>query len=118
MRRIDSQDQEWFWDESQAVESTPQSIEQDAKNALMLAAGADDYEQALQILHGRPTLARQAASEPTKSVQFKVPAPMIRFIDDQAKSQGVNRSEYLRSLLTQAMRSAGSSTPAHRMAHA
>lgn len=118
MQRIDSQDQEWFWDESQAVESTPQSIEQDAKNALMLAAGADDYEQALQILHGRPTLARQAASEPSKSVQFKVPAPMIRFIDDQAKSQGVNRSEYLRSLLTQAMRAAGSSTPVHRMAHA
>ncbi|MCI1649747.1 hypothetical protein [Bifidobacterium tibiigranuli] len=100
-------DEQWQWDDSQAVESTEQTLYSDVENDLMLATGAADAREAVHMFTGRPRLS-EANREETVQLQFKAPRSMADYVDSQRKLAGLhNKSEYLRMLVERDMRSHG-----------
>ncbi|MDN5973329.1 hypothetical protein [Bifidobacterium crudilactis] len=104
------QDEQWQWDDGDAVASTSESLEQDIDNDLMLATGADSAREAHELFVGRPRLS-EGRGEESVQLQFKAPRSMADFVDEQRKRSGMrNKSEYLRMLVEQEMKHQG-----HRM---
>jgi hypothetical protein len=104
------QDEQWQWDDGDAVTSTPESLEQDIDSDLMLATGADSAREAHELFVGRPRLSEERGEESVQ-LQFKAPRSMAEFVDEQRKRSGMrNKSEYLRMLVEQEMKHQG-----HRM---
>ena len=68
-----------------------------ARDLLMEATGADDIMDAREMVMGRPAIGQR--SEPSVSVQFRVPQSWKPQIDQDAAKQGMTLSEYLRDLV-------------------
>lgn len=104
------QDEQWQWDDSDAVASTPESLEHDVDGDLMLATGAGSAREAHELFVGRPRLS-EGRGEESVQLQFKAPRSMAEFVDEQRRRSGMrNKSEYLRMLVEQEMKHQG-----HRM---
>lgn len=104
---MELQDEQWQWDDSQAVESTPESLQNDVDSDLMLATGASTPAEARRLFVGRPPLS-ESHREKSVQLQFKAPQSMADYVDAQRRREGLsNKSEYLRLLVERDMRSHG-----------
>ena len=73
-----------------------------ARDLLMEATGADDITTAREMVMGRPPIGQR--SEPSVSVQFRVPKSWKPQIEQDAAKQGKSVSAYMRSLVSAAHR--------------
>jgi hypothetical protein len=88
---------EWQWDESQAVESSGEQAQAEMDALLMKAAGTDDPDEAVSVLLGRPRVGEKR--EETVKIQVRVPQSWQREIDRKAAGRHLSRSQYLRQLI-------------------
>lgn len=81
-------------------EKTEKTITDDTLDELAKEYESGSWDGKLgKVVIGRPSL----ADEEVKPVTFRLPISKIAAVDEQAKSKGENRSDYLRGIIDDAL---------------